>query len=485
MVVRRRGSSLTSGSKGNNVSSFFPSCMKPEEPKLPAESDYRSILTSWGFGPDEIGEALARIEASDGPRSTVVDFGTTALDVKRKGLFEHHPYMGGLALIGQDNRNLATGEPFVEPEASFAEQGHAGGIGNAANAVGSLLENDRRVAERVGETVGLRTEMTRRKVWWTLMARLGDDEAGRIFKGKIHGLIDTELMQSVSGTFSGLADIRIQREDRGDVKKGDRAIYFRAGASGTTAPTRQDLLEIAVRRPTNVNVSYPGLFPDGMDRDRGATLALFIGELQKVCPMVSFDVHGFTELKHIEPALSRADLWNMNLAEAAKIFLGESIGNPDELAYGEKIALLLRIEQHVLSKYVRDTTKRPRMFTISDRKGCYVIFQSIDGNVLSTYCRSPCAEIGAVDKTGAGDVRFGLQRFFLAREKAQEWKDGSIRFGDIMKAVQIGQIASTLQVQGKESRPFDGVTLASLERVAGSGAGFETLEDLHEALRTG
>jgi sugar/nucleoside kinase (ribokinase family) len=188
-------------------------------------------------------------------------------------------------------------------------------------------------------------------------------------------------------------------------------------------------------------------------------------------------------MEHIEPALHHVDMWNMNLGEAARIFLGETIEKPDELPEGAKIGLLQRIEEQVW-KHIDPTERRPRMFTISDRKGCFVIYK--EGNcsfVRSEYCPSPCADIGARDKTGAGDVRFGVQRFFLAREKAQEWKDGTMSFDDAKLAVQIGQIASTLQVQGKEADAFRGVTLAAIERVARSGEEFPFMELLLNRLR--
>ena len=123
------------------------------------------------------------------------------------------------------------------------------------------------------------------------------------------------------------------------------------------------------------------------------------------------------------------------------------------------------------------------MFTISDRKGCFVMFKKASGTVQSEYCHSQCADIGAKDKTGAGDVRFGVQRFFLAREKADAWMDGSLSFEDAKLAVQMGQIASTLQVQGKEADAFEGVTLADIRRVAESGSDYTKIESLLAALR--
>lgn len=454
-------------------------------PELADIQFYTKLLTSWGFTPDEICDILPLVLDPSGPRNTVIDYGTTALDVKHRGRFERDKYMGGLALVGQDNRVIGTDEPFVEPAEAHLEGGHAGGIGNAANAIGRLLQNERAEMEIAGVRLEDITRVMRQKAI-AIIARLGADPAGRHWVSQIHPMVDTSLLQPVIGYSSGLSDIRIQSEKVSqvgeEVEEGDRAIYFRAGASGATHPERQDLLDLAIRRPTNFNISYPGLFPDGIDQNRGASLQLFIREAQKVCPMVSFDVHGFTKMEHIEPALHQADLWNMNLGEAARIYLNEKIEKPDELADAEKMDLYGRIEERV-QNYVGEPDGRPRMFTISDRKGCFVIFKKASGKIQSEYCHSQCADIGAKDKTGAGDVRFGVQRFFLAREKADAWMDGSMSFEDAKLAVQMGQIASTLQVQGKEADAFAGVTLASIRQAAESGEHFPAIEALLAKVR--
>ena len=48
--------------------------------------------------------------------------------------------------------------------------------------------------------------------------------------------------------------------------------------------------------------------------------------------------------------------------------------------------------------------------------------------------------------------------------------------------VQIGQIATTLHVQGKEANAFEDVTMAKIERVAREGGKFENLKSLRKAL---
>ncbi|KKW37485.1 MAG: hypothetical protein UY85_C0052G0004 [Candidatus Peribacteria bacterium GW2011_GWB1_54_5] len=444
----------------------------PEVSPAPAEANDRQTAREWSID-DAQRETTAALQAEATIRNIVIDFGTTALDVARKGSeFESDPYMGGLALVGRDNIVIGSGETFIQP--LNLPDGHAGGLGNAANAAGEIVANEKQAA--AAQAVEQLQEETQTRVW-AIMAYVGDDDVGAVWKGKIHPEVDQNAMPpATSAETSGLSDIRVRPSD------GDRAIYFRAGLSGATVPREEDLIEIAKRRPINFNISYPGLFAEGMDKDKGQTLSRFIRQVQKVCPMVSFDVHGFTELEHIEPALSHVDMWNANLGEAAKIFLGEKIEKPDDLPPEDKLELLRRIQEVVQEKYVSETTQRPRMFTITDKRGCFVMFQSTDGKLQSSYCDSPCAKIPAINKTGAGDVRFGLQRLYLAREMGEAWQNGTVNFADAVEAVRMGQIGATLQVQGKEAKAFSGVTLASIHKAAISGKNYETIADLRAEL---
>lgn len=387
--------------------------------------------------------------------------------------------MGDLALIGQDDRVIGSGEAFVEPDESLQVDGHTGGIANAAYAVARVLEAEARERMAVGNGV----DHTRRRVW-ALIARLGRDRAGQIYKSKIpQSVIDVSGLRPVSGGApSGLADIRIQQKPSDRVKKGDRAIYFRAGASGATRPTKEDLLEIARRNPFNFNISYPGLFPDGMDADQGKSLSRFIWQVQEMCPMVSMDIHGFTKMHHIRQALTHVDLFNANLVEAARVFLEEKVDAAQGLSGEERHALQKRV-LGAIWPYFDAPMGRTRMFTITDARGCFVIFQAPGGRLQADDVPSSCAAIPAKDKTGAGDVRYGLQRFWIARERANEWKDGRFNMQSAVLAAQIGQIATTLHVQGRKENALEGVTLQRLTRVAGSGEQFKTLRGLRTALR--
>ncbi|MDD4287381.1 MAG: carbohydrate kinase family protein [Candidatus Peribacteraceae bacterium] len=438
--------------------------------------DERQLL-SWGFTPEEVLTALQRLRDPDRPRNLVLDYGTTALDVKHKGNYANDRYMGGLALVGPDGRVIGTGEAFTEPEEALQVDGHTGGIANAAFAVARVLEAEAR--ERGAVDAGVAN--TRNKIW-ALMACLGDDRAGEIYKCKIpRSVIDVDLLRVQEDTTSGLADIRIQQQRSGRVKKGDRAIYFNAGASGRTRLTKEDMLEIARRGPFNFNISYPGLFPEGMDGDDGASLDQLVTQAQEFCPMVSMDIHGFTKMEHIRPALSHVDLFNANLVEAARVFCGETIDAAEELTDGKKHALHRRLFA-AMQPFLVSPTGRTRMFTITDAKGCFIIFQTPKGDVQTKYVASSCSDIPAKDKTGAGDVRFGMQRLWMAREKAKAWQSGTFNLKDAKQAVQIGQIATTLHIQGRQANALEGVTLARLARVAQSGEQFKTLRRLRGVL---
>lgn len=439
--------------------------------------ELRRILLSWGFEGEELESTLAAVLDPEGPRCLVLDIGTTALDVKRKGDFHGHKYMGGLALVGLDNKVIGhTDEKFVEPSEDFLEGGHAGGIGNAANAVGKVLENE----AREHGTLEWELADTRHHIW-ELMARMGTDRVAKIFGDKIHALVGKELLAPQPGNLpSGLSDVFVQAKKRGKTKKGDRVIFFRAGASGTMVLGKDDLLQILIRQPKNAHISYPGLFPNGMDQNNGVILKWFLEEAKKVSPIVSFDVHGFTKLHHVEPALGTANMVNANLAEAAKIFLGDEIDTAQEPEGKEKKALLQRLTA-ALTPYLQKGSG-PAMFTISDRGGCFLLFRSAQGEVQTKYVASSCGQIPAHDKTGAGDVRYAFQRLYVARQMCEAWENGSFAMEDAERAVQIGQIATTLHVQGKEANAFEDVTMAKIERVAREGGKFGNLKSLRKAL---
>jgi len=57
-----------------------------------------------------------------------------------------------------------------------------------------------------------------------------------------------------------------------------------------------------------------------------------------------------------------------------------------------------------------------------------------------------------------------------------------VTFGDVCRAVNIGQLSTTLHLQGEGGKAYEGVTVAKMESVVRSGRQFETLEQLQDAL---
>lgn len=408
-----------------------------------------------------------------------IEAGTTALDAK----FLHEnlqsdPLLGNVGWVSPDGRVQGTDEQFQEPNFDGADLLVAGGIANGANALARILANESvgEQEQELGAAIAQTSAETRRAVWG-VMARVGDDEAGDRYLSMLHPDLDRSLIDVIPGGKSGLSHVRLQGEATDGIEKGTYAIRFRPGESGQWMPTKEELVRIAAHQPFNVNVSYPGLFPFGMDRDQGATLAQFVRRLQTFCPMVSMDMHGPTQIQHVESALSHIDVFNANYRDAARLFLGRDVQDipPDQ----RDIALELiggRMQAYMF------TPGRPRLFTVTHRDGCYVVFQPAAGEIRSKNCLSPCAQIPARDTTGAGDVRFATSRLYLARELGREWKDGAVTFEDACRAVDIGQVSTTLHLQGEGGRAYEGVTVANMESVVRSGRQFETLEQLQAAL---
>lgn len=462
--------------------------------ELDAIVNTSDLLRSWGFGWSDIPDIIRELESPERPRNVVIDVGTSALDCKHEGNFGSDPNMGGLALIGPDDKDMQTGVIFREPPLDVLWTGHTGGIGNAANAVAPVLRatieavrSDPEKIVGVSEVLGLKEAQSRRKIW-AVMAWLGGDDVGNIWADKIDPDIDISLLRThprIIYKHSGLADIRIQASEFAteNAPQGDRAIYFRAGASGATEFTGDYLLEVLKRNPFNAHVSYPGLFPYGADRSNGVNLAWFVREAQRICPCVSMDIHGFTQLKHIEPALPHIDMFNSNFADAVRVFLGKT-ANENKVDYQEKMRLYSDIANALRTKYFApEGAKRSRMFTITDKKGVFLIFQDqTAGEIRAEYIPSPCADIPAKDKTGAGDVRFGLQRLYVALSANHDWEMGQFTWEQAKTAVNIGQIGTTLHIQGKEAHALEGVSLDALEKVAKSGEQFTDLSSLQMAL---
>lgn len=428
------------------------------------------LLESWGFEPDSFPDILEKLQSPDRPHNIGIDVGTTALDFKQKGDFSGDPYMGSLALIGPDNKVGSTGVIFEEPSLESLRTAHAGGIGNAANAVASVLRATRETPQPT----------------WAVMAWLGGDDVGNIWRDGIEDVDKSLLRVHPTIPYSGLSVVLIQAPGFATetVPAGERAIYFRAGASGATEFSKEHLVEILKREPFNVNISYPGLFPDGADRSKGENLGWFVGQAQKVCPCVSMDTHGFTRLEHIEQALPYIDMFNSNFTDAARVFLGETVN--EYLTDDEKMKVYGEISAEIREKYVRSevaSKDRCRMFTITDRKGTFLIFINPKLNIITNeYLPSPCAAIPAKDKTGAGDVRFGLQRLYVAIRVNRKWEMGQFKWDEARIAVNIGQIGTALHLQGKEAHALEGVSIDALEKLARSGNEFGDLEGLKRAL---
>ena len=443
------------------------------------DSDTVVLLESWGFTEADLARIVDKIDQNG--RTIVLDMGTLALDVDNRDDHSGDPFMGDLALV--DNDNNVTGDEnglvFHEPPEAAQKEGHPGGLGNAANAIGKILDAEEDEREFPSEIRG----DTRRAVW-ELMGITGSDFAADVFRNKIHPLIGQELLipsDDVKG--SGLSDIRVQAHDSDTgTKQGDRAIYFRAGASGTFKLTPELLLEALARQPQLMNISYPGLFPEGMDENEDQDFAWSVEQAQKFCPMVTADAHGFTKKEHVHGGLGKIDMFNTNVVEAMRIYLGEEIDAEHEPEGDELYTLHTRLNEAIRG-YMEPPTGRTRMFTVSDKGGCFLVFQNTEGEISSSYVPSICAGISAVDKTGAGDVRYGVQRFWAAREKGGEWKNGDFTEEDARLAVQIGQIATTLNIQGEEADALNGVTLQKLENLTRTGGHFSDIGNLRMILR--
>ncbi len=407
---------------------------------------------------------------------TGIECGTTALDCKIKGNFTHDPFMGSLALVDQANL-IGNSKVFQIPSIDILKTGDCGGTGNSVKAIATILKTETGIGQ---------TEAPFHHIVWGIMALLGDDDVGQIWLDKIDPLINRDLVECLPTMPSGLSVVRIQKEEYATetVPKGERAIYFRAGASGSTVFTKERLQRISERNPFNINISYPGLFPYGADKTNGQNLAWFVQKAQGTCPCLTIDTHGFTKLRHIEPVLSYIDMFNSNFADAVRIFLNKSV--TEHIADFEKMTLYQELAENITGKYFDSETKstRSRMFTITDKRGAFLIFQNPQyKQIVVDYLDSPCALIPAVDKTGAGDVRFALQRLFIAARLNDEWSNGNFSFGDAITAVNVGQIGTTLHIQGKEAKALEGISISALEKVAVSGTQFGTIHSLKEELR--
>jgi hypothetical protein len=417
-------------------------------------------------------------EAANDSPVHVIHAGTVALDATyRNQDLKDDPLRGDVGWVTPDGVVAKTGEQFTEPDLARADTLSAGGIANALNALAIICANEQR------QQVGARVDHVRRKTRLSIMARMGDDEPKKRYLAMVHPDVDQSLISTVKGGNSGLSVVRLHGKTSDGIEEGTYAIRFRPGASGEWVPTDDEAERIRQFDPNLVNVSYPGLFPNGMDQDNGVTLSRFIGQLQQFCPMVGFDTHSPTELQHIEPSLSHVDTFNTNFANGARMFLG--VREKDELKMLDRDEALQRMDQRI-REYMSTPTGRPRLFTISHRDGTYVVFQSASGQIYSRNSLSPCARIPAAGGTvGAGDVQNGTTQLYLAREMGDMWRNGTVTFDDMCRASTIGQVSTTLHLQGEGGKAYEGVTMAQMDAVARSGRQFESIEDLRAALLAG
>jgi sugar/nucleoside kinase (ribokinase family) len=458
-------------------------------PPLPVEEqDDAELYAPEGSSPRPLPHAEKARRGPDAPRVLIVDAGTTALDAKYEEDLHGDPLTGTVGtvrpdgmvtMVGPDGRIQETGEHFEEPDLKKAKLLVAGGIANAANAMARLLANESAAQQQGMATISHSRRGIRGRVW-AVMARLGDDEAGERYFSMIHPDVNTSLIEIIPGGKSGLSHVRLQPETRGGIEEGTYAIRFRPGESGQWMPTEEEAERIAALGPFNVNISYPGLFPFGMDRDNGATLSTFVRRLQRFCPMVSMDMHGPTLMRHVEPALSHIDAFNASYRDATRIFLGRDVKSIPP----EQRDDTLRLIDTRIRMFMSQPMGRSRLFTVTHRNGCYLVFQTAAGEIHSQHCLSPCAQIPAKDTTGAGDVRFATSRLYLAREKGKAWREGTVTFDDVCRAVDIGQVSTTLHLQGEGGKAYGGVTMAKMEAIVRSGQTFSSLEELRAALLT-
>ncbi|MFH1444596.1 MAG: hypothetical protein ABIG34_04395 [Candidatus Peregrinibacteria bacterium] len=420
-------------------------------------------------------------EAQDDPPVRILHAGTVALDAISDGQdLADDPLCGTVGWVTPQGRVLSgeddIGE-FTEPDLNRVDRIKAGGIANALGAL-ALIGANESLQQQAGATIDSTRQQARRTIMG-IMARMGDDKAEKRYRSLIHPDVDQGLISVVQGGKTGLSHVRLQGKTDGDIEEGTYAIRFRPGASGEWVPTEEELKQIRQLHPDCLNISYPGLFPYGMDKSNGADLSRFIGETQQFCPMVGYDTHGPTELCHVEPSLSHTDTFNANYANAARIFLS---GEVEAVDLDDRDGTLQRIEEQIRG-YMVTPTGRSRLFTITHRNGTLVVFQSASGQVQSRHCLSPCAQIpAAVGTVGAGDVQNGTTQLYLAREMGDKWKDGSVTLDDVSLAAKIGQISTTLHLQGEGGKAYVGVTMAKMEALARTGRKFKTIEELQEAL---
>lgn len=436
----------------------------------PSLSSHHPILTRerlrrWGYTDDAI--AHLEIPRTRKKGTTVVDWGIVAYDKEVEGNFPNDPAMGNLATVdGKGEATLRDGSPggaFVMPSREELEGGKTGGLGNPAQVMALILRNEGMERATPGAQVAGMQAATR----WVISMRLGNDDVGELYQQGIPANIE-QWVRICRGKMSGLSLVKVQAEDvPGIVAKGNRAIYFRPGASGSAIADKEDLFQIALAEPDCVATYYPGLWEGegGMDTTNGERLAWFGQNLSEFVPILATDFHSPTRMHHLEKALPYYGMINGNLQEMATVFLNEDPGDEDKLTEQQKEELRRRLVPVLRNQYTQKNTGRTCMATITDASGCLLVSRTPSLCHFSQYLPSPFARISAKSKRGAGDARFAGQRLYAAR-RAEKWSDGKFGMWDMRTAVNVGQLLATLKIQPTECNALEGVTMAKMERIA-------------------
>lgn len=463
-------------------------------PELPPHLSHITpeLLNSIGFDKSEHANAMQMVLDGLGAEAKeieLIDVGTAALDCDEEGDYVTDgkvsiPCMGGLGLV--DNKNKIIGseeESLPDTPHTVMKKGHGGGVLNAANLLGQLQENE--ALERC-ETVQSLQQTTAYQTN-AVMFLTGRDKAGEVYCRLVHPQVDDRLTRRVATGASGFSVVKTQRgEHPGVVADGQRAIYFRLGVNDQLKLDKWDILEIIALKPKLVNISYPALIGANTEQ-----LAWFTKKLSEHGIIATLDTHDNTEMEHIKNALPNIGMLHMNLTEADKIFCdGKEKVNEDQITPEQKEEYYRQIEAQIKLKFMTGDSTTPRLALVTDKEGCLVVFRD-NQQTKSCYIESPTRTIapGKGTKRGAGDATFAVPRAVVARREKydQAWSKGSFSWNDAVELGHLACLTGTLQVQGKESNSFAGVTLGKLQRMAqrfmkGEGK-YHKIEPLLGALR--
>lgn len=412
------------------------------------------------------------------PQSVICEAGTLVLDYEVPGDYSSLPYKGQTIPIGPPNYFKPDGTQFINPPLEILRKGTPGGVANALKAEAAV--GDATISEAKEKLLEICPSIG--PGFCAVIAQVGDDEAGKVLDGMLDSRIDKSLLQTVAGVPTGVTEALVQKEKVGSTPSGERTLLVQLGINNTFIFTPEMLEQI--NPESFVNVSYPGLMNAGADQNNGENLSWFAEAIQKKGGFVSIDTHTPTKLEQIEKTLPRLDMFNANFKDAAKLFLKE------ELIESENIKEMIdqyKKMANIISRYIlldKDTQGRCKMFTITDRFGTYLIFKNAQGKIDQGYLPSSSGAVEATNTTGAGDVRYAIQRLCIAMLAEKEWSDGNLTWKQACFAVNAGQLAATLHVTRKENEPYplEGVSLYALLNIGNNGQEYTTIEDVKRDL---